>query len=150
MAVVLVKMSTKVMMRPFWRKMGIPTSMRRCLGWQSAFAIALLGNSFTKVGFMFKICNIAFFSKSLFNQYQHFYIAPTISIGKKAKVMPGMKDISRNMAHDGSGHVHSTTIWRLQISMNYIGIYKNNEFLPFLFKYSTVADFQHSSDTNKH
>ena len=44
-----------------------------------ASAIALSGNSFTKVGFLFKICNIAFFSKSLFNQYQHLYIAPTIN-----------------------------------------------------------------------
>ena len=44
-----------------------------------ASAIALSGNSFTKVGFLFKICNIAFFSKSLFNHYQHLYIAPTIN-----------------------------------------------------------------------
>ena len=33
-----------------------------------ASAIALSGNSFTKVGFLFKICNIAFFSKSLFTR----------------------------------------------------------------------------------
>ena len=44
-----------------------------------ASAIALSGNSFTKVGFLFKIFNIAFFSKSLFNHYQHLYIAPTIN-----------------------------------------------------------------------
>lgn len=44
-----------------------------------ASAIVLSGNSFTKVGFMFKICNIAFLSKSLFYQYQHLYIAPTVN-----------------------------------------------------------------------
>ena len=54
------------------------------------------------------------------------------------------------MGQDGGGHAHVTTIWLPQITMNYIGIYKNNEFLPILFQYSTVADFQDSSDTNKH
>ena len=44
-----------------------------------ASAIALSGNSFVKVGFMFKICNIAFISRSVFYQYQHLYIAPSIN-----------------------------------------------------------------------
>ena len=59
-------------------------------------------------------------------------------------------NISRNIGQDVGGHAHVTTIWRPQITRNYIGIYKNNEFLPFLFKYSTVQISQHSSDTNKH
>ena len=58
-----------------------------------ASAIALSGNSFTKVGFLFKIYNIAFFSKSLFNQYQYLYIALTINEHwKKVKLMLGMKE----------------------------------------------------------
>jgi hypothetical protein len=43
-----------------------------------ASAFALSGNSFTKIGFLFKIMNMKFISKNLFNQYQHFFIAPVI------------------------------------------------------------------------
>jgi hypothetical protein len=43
-----------------------------------ASAIALSGNSFTKVGFLFRIMNLKYFSQSLFNQYQNLYIAPAV------------------------------------------------------------------------
>ena len=44
-----------------------------------ASAIALSGNSFTKTGFFLKIMNLRYFSESLFNQYQHLYIAPSVN-----------------------------------------------------------------------
>ena len=43
-----------------------------------ASAIAISGSSFTKTGFLFKIMNLAYFSRNLFYQYQHLYIAPVI------------------------------------------------------------------------
>ena len=43
-----------------------------------ASAIALSGNSFTKIGFLFKIMNMKYISKILYNQYQSLYIAPTV------------------------------------------------------------------------
>jgi hypothetical protein len=43
-----------------------------------ASAFALSGNSFTKIGFLFKVINTKFISKNLFNQYQHLFIAPVI------------------------------------------------------------------------
>ena len=43
-----------------------------------ASAIALSGNSFTKIGFLFKVMRLQFISKSLYNQYQTLYIAPTV------------------------------------------------------------------------
>ena len=44
----------------------------------SASAIVLSGNSFTKMGFLFKLLNLQYFSKNLFNQYQNLLIAPVI------------------------------------------------------------------------
>ena len=43
-----------------------------------ASAIVLSGNSFTKIGFLFKLLNLQYFSKNLFNQYQNLLIAPVI------------------------------------------------------------------------
>ena len=44
-----------------------------------ASSLLLSGNSFTKVGLMFKFCNLQYCSKSLFYQYQSLYIAPTVN-----------------------------------------------------------------------
>ena len=44
-----------------------------------ASALLLSGNSFTKVGLMFRFCNIQYFSKTLFCQYQSLYIAPAVN-----------------------------------------------------------------------
>ena len=43
-----------------------------------ASAIALSGNSYTKIGFLFKVMNMTYISKMLFNQYQSLYIAPAV------------------------------------------------------------------------
>ena len=43
-----------------------------------ASAIVLSGNSFTKIGFLFKVLNLKYFLKNLFNQYQNLLIAPVI------------------------------------------------------------------------
>ena len=42
-------------------------------------SLLLSGNSFTKVGQMFKFCNLQCFSKSLFYQYQSLHIAPAVN-----------------------------------------------------------------------
>ena len=42
-------------------------------------ALLLSGNSFTKVGLMFRFCNIQYVSKTLFCQYQSLYIAPAVN-----------------------------------------------------------------------
>ena len=39
----------------------------------------LSGNSFKKVGLLFQFFKLGFVSKSLFNQYQHLYIAPAVN-----------------------------------------------------------------------
>ena len=44
-----------------------------------ASSLLLSGNSFTKKGMMFKFCNIQYFSKTLFYQYQSLYIAPAVN-----------------------------------------------------------------------
>lgn len=44
-----------------------------------ASAIALSGNSFTKTGFLFKIMNLGYVSRSLFHQYQSLYMAPAVN-----------------------------------------------------------------------
>ena len=44
-----------------------------------ASSICLSGNSFKKVGLLFHFFKLGFISKSLFNQYQHLYIAPAVS-----------------------------------------------------------------------
>ena len=44
-----------------------------------ASAILLSGNSFTKIGFLFKIMKLKFFLHNLFNQYQNLLIAPVIN-----------------------------------------------------------------------
>ena len=44
-----------------------------------ASSLLVSGNSFTKVGLIFKFCNLQYFSKSLFYQYQSLYIAPTVN-----------------------------------------------------------------------
>ena len=44
-----------------------------------ASSLLLSGNSFTKIGMMFKFCNIQYFSKTLFYQYQSLYIAPAVN-----------------------------------------------------------------------
>ena len=44
-----------------------------------ASSICLSGNSFTKVGLLFQFLKLGFISKSLFNQYQHLYIAPAVN-----------------------------------------------------------------------
>ena len=44
-----------------------------------ASSLLFSGNSFTKVGMMFKFCNIQYFSHTLFYQYQSLYIAPTVN-----------------------------------------------------------------------
>ena len=43
-----------------------------------ASAIAISGNSFIKIGFLFKIMKLKYISKNLYNQYQNLYIAPTV------------------------------------------------------------------------
>lgn len=43
-----------------------------------ASTIALSGNSFTKIGFLFKVINMKFISKNLHNQYQNLFIAPVV------------------------------------------------------------------------
>ena len=43
-----------------------------------ASAIALSGNSYLKVGFLFRIMNMKYISQMLYNQYQSLYIAPTV------------------------------------------------------------------------
>ena len=43
-----------------------------------ASSLLLSGNSLTKIGLMFQLCNLQYFSKSLFCQYQSLYIAPTV------------------------------------------------------------------------
>ena len=45
------------------------------------------GNSYTKIGFRFKIMNMRYISKMLCNQYQSLYIAPTVE-----EYWNGMKD----------------------------------------------------------
>ena len=52
-----------------------------------ASAIALSGNSYTKIGFLLKIMNLKYISKNLFNQYQSLLTAPTV-----AAYWNGMKD----------------------------------------------------------
>ena len=44
-----------------------------------ASALLLSGNSYTKVGLMFRFCKIQYFSKTLFTQYQSLYIAPAVN-----------------------------------------------------------------------
>ena len=44
-----------------------------------ASSLLFSGNSFTKIGMMFKFCNIQYFSQTLFYQYQSLYIAPTVN-----------------------------------------------------------------------
>ena len=44
-----------------------------------ASSLLFSGNSFRKVGMMFKFCNIQFFSQTLFYQYQSLYIAPAVN-----------------------------------------------------------------------
>lgn len=56
-----------------------PTCMRiRVANLLLASAIVLSGNSYTKIGFLFKIMKLKFISKNLFNQYQSLLIAPTV------------------------------------------------------------------------
>ena len=43
-------------------------------------SLLLSGNSFTKIGMMFKFCNIQYFSKTLFYQYQSLYIALAVNV----------------------------------------------------------------------
>lgn len=43
-----------------------------------ASSILLSGNSFTKVGLLFKFLNLQYFSSTLFYQYQNLYIAPAV------------------------------------------------------------------------
>ena len=59
-------------------------SQPRCEGVRAgnlllASSICLSGNSFTKIGFLFQSMKMAYFSKCLFNQYQHLYIAPAVN-----------------------------------------------------------------------
>ena len=44
-----------------------------------ASSIILSGNSFTKVGLLFKFLNLQYFSSSLFYQYQNLFIAPAVN-----------------------------------------------------------------------
>ena len=44
-----------------------------------ASALLLSGNSYTKVGLMFRFCNLQYFSKTLFTQYQSLYISPAVN-----------------------------------------------------------------------
>ena len=44
-----------------------------------ASSLLFSGNSFRKVGVVFKFCNIQFFSQTLFYQYQSLYIAPAVN-----------------------------------------------------------------------
>ena len=44
-----------------------------------ASALLLSGNSYTKVGLMFTFCNLQYFSKTLFNQYQSLFITPAVN-----------------------------------------------------------------------
>ena len=56
---------------------------------QLASAIVMSGNSYTEIGFLFKIMNMMYISKMLYNQYQSLYIAPTVE-----EYWNGMKDES--------------------------------------------------------
>ena len=56
---------------------------------QLASAIVMSGNSYTEIGFLFKIMNMTYISKMLYNQYQSLYIAPTVE-----EYWNGMKDES--------------------------------------------------------
>ena len=44
-----------------------------------ASALLLSGNSYTKVGLMFRFFKLQYFSKTLFTQYQSLYIAPAVN-----------------------------------------------------------------------
>ena len=44
-----------------------------------ASSLLLSGNSYTKVGMMFRFFKLQYFSKTLFTQYQSLYIAPAVS-----------------------------------------------------------------------
>lgn len=44
-----------------------------------ASSLLFSGNSYRKIGMMFKFCNIQYFSQTLFYQYQSLYIAPTVN-----------------------------------------------------------------------
>lgn len=43
-----------------------------------ASSLLFSGNSYQKVGMMFKFCNIQYFSHTLFYQYQNLFIAPAV------------------------------------------------------------------------
>ena len=56
-----------------------------------ASSIVMSGNSYTKIGFLFKIMNMTYISKMLYNQYQSLYIAPAVE-----EYWKDMKDDSWN------------------------------------------------------
>jgi hypothetical protein len=37
-------------------------------------------------------------------------------------------NITRNMGQDGDGHAHFDQIWRLNVTINYMGVYQNIKF----------------------
>lgn len=76
-----------------------------------ASSICLSGNSFTKVGLLFHFLKLGFFSKSLFNQYQHLYIAPAVNDYWENMKMNLWKDrdgkeliLSGDARNDSPGH----------------------------------------------
>jgi hypothetical protein len=76
-----------------------------------ASSICLSGNSFKKIGFLFQSMKLAYFSKSLFNQYQHLYIAPAVDDYWENMKMSLWKDrddkdviLSGDARNDSPGH----------------------------------------------
>ena len=76
-----------------------------------ASSICLSGNSFKKVGLLFYFFKSGFISKSLFNQYQHLYIAPAVSEYWENMKVDLWKDrdgreviLSGDARNDSSGH----------------------------------------------
>ena len=61
-----------------WTSQPMCEKLRSC-NLLLASAIVLSGNSFAKIGMMFKFLNLQYISSSLFNQYQNLYIAPTVN-----------------------------------------------------------------------
>jgi hypothetical protein len=53
------------------------------------------------------------------------------------------------MEQDGCRHEHIGPIWQPNLTINYIGVYKNIKFTPTLCKYFIAAELDHSNDIYK-
>ena len=78
-------------------------------------------------------------------QYQHCYSRQSA----KSELTILAFHITRNMGQDGCRHAHIAPIWRPNLTINYIGVYKNIKFSPTLCKYFIVAELDNSSDVYK-